>query len=125
MFREPVGVVACLNHYLQSGVTFVSYDQRSWIWSVAADFAEGEIVSEKFCVVFENGRDAIAFRTTLENVVSERYAVPGKSVGYRQSFNLVIVFLGYRPTQKIRARKVLRPQVSTNKLLFYSTSTNI
>lgn len=67
MLREPAGVVACLNHYLPNGVTFVAYDSRSWIWS-ASDFSEGEIIYEKFCLIFENDNDAKAFETTLKTV---------------------------------------------------------
>lgn len=85
MFREP-GVVACLNHYLQEGVTFVTYDLRSWIWS-AADFSEGEIISEKFCLFFESDRNATAFKAALENVVSARSAIFGANIDRRIIFH--------------------------------------
>ena len=63
MRREQIHKL-CANHYITSDMELKenTASDRSWLWSVDADFAEGERKSELLAVKFRLGEDAEMFR---------------------------------------------------------------
>ena len=63
MRREQIHKL-CANHYITADMELKENagSDRSWVWSVNADFADGVAKSELFAVRFKNREDAAKFR---------------------------------------------------------------
>ena len=63
MRREQIHKL-CANHYITADMELKENagSDRSWVWSVNADFADGVAKSELFAVRFKNSEDAAKFR---------------------------------------------------------------
>lgn len=59
MRREQVHKI-CLNHALTKEVLYTSKDDKTWLFSVA-DYSEGEISYQQFCLRFKNAEIASQF----------------------------------------------------------------
>uniref|UniRef100_A0A6P7F5L8 E3 SUMO-protein ligase RanBP2 n=1 Tax=Diabrotica virgifera virgifera TaxID=50390 RepID=A0A6P7F5L8_DIAVI len=67
MRREQVFKI-CLNHTLTKDIEYLDKDEKS-IMFAAADFSEGEIVNEKFCVRFKNAEIAADFKKAIRDAL--------------------------------------------------------
>ena len=63
MRREQIHKL-CANHYITSGMELKENEgsDRSWVWSVEADFADGVAKNELLAVRFKQREDAVMFR---------------------------------------------------------------
>nr|XP_023030195.1 E3 SUMO-protein ligase RanBP2 [Leptinotarsa decemlineata] len=67
MRREQV-LKICLNHILTKDIEYLRKDEKSWLFH-AADFSEGEIVHEQFCVRFKNPEIAQEFKKAVSDAL--------------------------------------------------------
>ncbi|CAG9840154.1 unnamed protein product [Diabrotica balteata] len=67
MRREQV-LKICLNHTLTKDIEYIDKDEKSVMFA-AADFSEGEIVNEKFCVRFKNAEVAADFKKAIRDAL--------------------------------------------------------
>lgn len=74
MRREQV-LKICLNHNLINDIEYIKKDDRSWLFH-AADYSEGELVHEQYCLRFKSAEVAEEFisaiKTALENSNSDK-----------------------------------------------------
>ncbi|XP_018578374.1 E3 SUMO-protein ligase RanBP2 [Anoplophora glabripennis] len=68
MRREQV-LKICLNHHLTKETEYIPKDEKSWLFH-AADFSEGEIAHEQFCIRFKNLEVAQDFRKAVTDAVN-------------------------------------------------------
>lgn len=68
MRREQV-LKICLNHLLTSDIEYIEKDEKSWLF-YAADFSEGEISHEQFCIRFKNSEVAQEFKKAVTDAVN-------------------------------------------------------
>ena len=63
MRREQIHKL-CANHYITAGMELKENEgsDRSWVWSVDADFADGVTKNELLAVRFKHHEDAVMFR---------------------------------------------------------------
>jgi hypothetical protein len=63
MRREQIHKL-CANHYITAGMELKDNEgsDRSWVWSVDADFADGVAKNELLAVRFKHREDAVMFR---------------------------------------------------------------
>lgn len=76
MRREQV-LKICLNHHLTKKTEYIMKDEKSWLFH-AADFSEGEIAHEQFCIRFKNSEIAQAFKKAVTDAVN---AASGSDTG--------------------------------------------
>lgn len=69
MRREQV-LKICLNHHLTKETDYIAKDEKSWLFH-AADFSEGEIMHEQFCIRFKNAEIAQKFRKAVSEAVEK------------------------------------------------------
>lgn len=69
MRREQV-LKICLNHYLTSDIDYKPKDDRTWLFS-AADYSDGEISYQQFCIRFKNGEVAKQFMDAVDKARNE------------------------------------------------------
>ncbi|KAG5883507.1 hypothetical protein JTB14_013934 [Gonioctena quinquepunctata] len=67
MRREQVHKI-CLNHILTKDIEYLPKDEKSWLFA-AADFSEGEIAHEQFCVRFKTADIAQEFKKAISDAV--------------------------------------------------------
>ncbi|KAJ8957127.1 hypothetical protein NQ318_007343 [Aromia moschata] len=67
MRREQV-LKICLNHILTRDIDYITKDEKTWLFH-AADFSEGELTPEQFCVRFKNSEIAQDFRKAITNAL--------------------------------------------------------
>lgn len=77
MRREQVFKI-CLNHILTTEIKYLPKDDKSWLFC-AADFSEGELVNEQFCVRFKNAEVAQEFMKAVNDALNEASSDTGKS----------------------------------------------
>ncbi|KAJ3660264.1 hypothetical protein Zmor_004720 [Zophobas morio] len=76
MRREQVFKI-CLNHILTTEIKYLPKDDKSWLFC-AADFSEGELVNEQFCVRFKNAEVAQEFMKAVNDALNEASSDTGK-----------------------------------------------
>lgn len=69
MRREQV-LKICLNHVLTSDIDYRAKDDKTWLFS-AADFSEGEILHQQFCLRFKNGDIAREFKNAVTSALKK------------------------------------------------------
>ncbi|KAL3285049.1 hypothetical protein HHI36_019175 [Cryptolaemus montrouzieri] len=69
MRREQV-LKICLNHALTSNVEYLPKDDKTWLFS-AADFSEGEVSHDQFCIRFKNAEIAHEFKEAVTKALDE------------------------------------------------------
>ncbi|KAL1491802.1 hypothetical protein ABEB36_012345 [Hypothenemus hampei] len=65
MRRDQVFKI-CLNHWLTKDVEYLSKDEKTWLFH-AADFSEGELSRDQFCLRFKNAEVASEFKKAVDN----------------------------------------------------------
>ena len=118
MRREQIHKL-CANHYITADMELKENagSDRSWVWSVNADFADGVAKSELFAVRFKNREDAAKFREMFiecqqnnEMKVSEVSPVE-ENPSDDQDDEVVVVFEKVpSPEQKERAKLYNLPE---------------
>lgn len=68
MRREKIHKI-CLNHVLTKDIEYLPKDGKSWLFA-AADYSEGEIERDKFCLRFKNVEIASEFKTAVEDALT-------------------------------------------------------
>ncbi|KAJ8924619.1 hypothetical protein NQ315_000769 [Exocentrus adspersus] len=68
MRREQV-LKICLNHHLTKDTEYILKDEKSWLFH-AADFSEGELAHEQFCLRFKNAEVAQEFKQAVTDAVN-------------------------------------------------------
>jgi len=79
MRREPI-LKLCLNHLLTAEMTLAAKDDRSWLWS-AADFADGQLQNEQFCVRFKTPDVAGQFKAAFDSAKTKLEGAEGGAAG--------------------------------------------
>lgn len=77
MRREQV-LKICLNHNLTNDIEYVKKDDKSWLFH-AADYSEGELVHDKYCLRFKSPEVAEQFRNAVQNALQDATSKQGKS----------------------------------------------
>ena len=118
MRREQIHKL-CANHYITADMELKENtgSDRSWVWSVNADFADGVAKSELFAVRFKNREDAAKFREMFiecqqnnEMKVSE-VSIAEEKPSDDQDDEVVVVFEKFpSPEQKERAKLYKLPE---------------
>lgn len=67
MRREQI-LKICLNHHLTKETDYIPKDEKSWLFHTA-DFSEGEIAHEQFCIRFKNTEIAQEFKKAVTDAV--------------------------------------------------------
>lgn len=67
MRREQV-LKICLNHILTNSIEYIKKDDRSWLFH-AADYSEGEIAHEQYCLRFKTAEMAQEFKVAVNNAI--------------------------------------------------------
>lgn len=68
MRREQI-LKICLNHVLTKDVDYLPKDEKSWLFYVA-DYSEGQLAHEQFCLRFKNNDIAQDFKDAVSRAVS-------------------------------------------------------
>ncbi|KAI8892352.1 RanBP1 domain-containing protein, partial [Globomyces pollinis-pini] len=68
LMRRDKTLKICANHYITADITLAPNvgSDRSWVYTTAADFSEGEAVTELFAVRFGNPENANKFKEEFE-----------------------------------------------------------
>lgn len=103
MRREKI-LKICLNHILTNDIEYIPKEDKSWLF-VAADFSEGELEVDKFCLRFKNADVAKQFKEALDKSLKKETST---GTLLRSLFLLYlyisIVFFNYRSSRKYRKR---------------------
>lgn len=83
MRREQV-LKICLNHCLTKEVEYTSKDERTWLFS-AADYSDGEISYQQFCIRFKNPETATEFMQAVDDA---RRSLSDTSVSGKSQYNI-------------------------------------
>lgn len=67
MRRDQV-LKICLNHALSRDVEYRPKDDKTWLFS-AADFSEGEIAHQQFCLRFKTPAIANEFKSAIDKAL--------------------------------------------------------
>merc|ERR1712096_194786 len=70
--RRDKTLKICANHYVTSDMKLAPNvgSDRSWVWNVLADVADGEVTAETLAVRFGNSDNANLFKTKFEEAQS-------------------------------------------------------
>lgn len=68
MRREQI-LKICLNHVLSNAIEYIKKDEKSWLFH-AADYSEGEILHEQFCLRFKFPEVAQQFKQAVADALS-------------------------------------------------------
>lgn len=98
MRREQV-LKICLNHYLTKDMEFLAKDNKTWLWT-AADFSEGVVSHDKFCIRFKTPEIAVEFKEALDKAQKELQVTPVKPSGnifkfLFYDFKIILVIFDY------------------------------
>eukprot|EP00128_Syssomonas_multiformis_P014706 Colp12_sorted_trinity150504_noHs@6367 len=66
MRRERI-LKICANHIVSTEMKLEEMNERSWVWTVGADFSENEPRPEVFAIRFANSENAQKFKEAFEN----------------------------------------------------------
>jgi len=68
VMRRDKTLKVCANHIITSDMKLAPNvgSDRSWVWNVAADYAEGEATAETLAIRFGNSENANLFKTAFE-----------------------------------------------------------
>jgi len=83
VMRRDKTLKVCANHIVSSDMKLspnVGSD-RSWVWNVAADFAEGEAAPETLAIRFGNSENANLFKKAFEDAQTANASAGGSSTG--------------------------------------------
>lgn len=69
MRREQVFKI-CLNHWLTKDVEYLSKDEKTWLFH-AADFSEGELSRDQFCLRFKSSEVAVEFKKAIDDALTK------------------------------------------------------
>ena len=81
VMRRDKTLKVCANHIITSEMTLqpnVGSD-RSWVWNVAADYAEGEPTAETLAIRFANSENANLFKKAFEEGQETNASLSGKA----------------------------------------------
>lgn len=92
MRREQVFKI-CLNHWLTKDVEYLSKDEKTWLFH-AADFSEGELSRDQFCLRFKSNEVAVEFKKTIDDALAKLDTLEGETPGkgkhcFRYKINIV------------------------------------
>ncbi|XP_066138982.1 E3 SUMO-protein ligase RanBP2 isoform X1 [Euwallacea fornicatus] len=73
MRREQV-LKICLNHLLTKDVEYIPKDEKTWLFH-AADFSEGELSHDQFCLRFKNGECAQIFKKKVDDALAAKKSI--------------------------------------------------
>ncbi|KAK8864185.1 hypothetical protein IAR55_001431 [Kwoniella newhampshirensis] len=79
VMRRDKTLKVCANHHVSGDMKLspnVGSD-RSWVWNVAADYAEGEAAPETLAIRFGNSENANLFKTAFEDAQAHNSALSG------------------------------------------------
>ncbi|WWD17516.1 hypothetical protein CI109_101957 [Kwoniella shandongensis] len=79
VMRRDKTLKVCANHHVSGDMKLspnVGSD-RSWVWNVAADYAEGEATPETLAIRFGNSENANLFKTAFEEAQAHNSALSG------------------------------------------------
>lgn len=68
MRREQVFKI-CLNHILSNSIEYIAKDEKTWLFH-AADYSDGEINHEKFCIRFKDSNIAQDFKKAVTDALN-------------------------------------------------------
>lgn len=68
MRREQV-LKICLNHWLTKDIEYLPKDEKTWLFH-AADFSEGELSRDQFCLRFKDAEVAQAFKKCIDDALA-------------------------------------------------------
>ncbi|KAJ8969538.1 hypothetical protein NQ317_008618 [Molorchus minor] len=68
MRREQV-LKICLNHTLNKDIEYIAKDDKTWLFH-AADFSEGEVAHEQFCIRFKTPEIAQEFKKAVTDALN-------------------------------------------------------
>lgn len=77
MRREKI-LKICLNHRLTPDIEYLPKDEKTWLFH-AADFSEGEIQRDQFCLRFKTPELAEEFKHAVGDALSGKLATICKS----------------------------------------------
>jgi len=80
VMRRDKTLKVCANHLITTDMKLspnVGSD-RSWVWNVAADYAEGEAAAETLAIRFGNSENAQLFKTAFEDAQTANAKLGGK-----------------------------------------------
>lgn len=69
MRREQVFKI-CLNHWLTKDVEYLPKDDKTWLFH-AADFSEGELSRDQFCLRFKSAEVAAEFKKAIDDALAK------------------------------------------------------
>ena len=116
MRREQIHKL-CANHYITAGMELKEKagSDRSWVWSVDADFSDGVAKKELLAVRFKHHEDAVMFRDKFIECQEKSELKESEAISIEEKpsddDDVVIVFeKGPSPEQKKRAQLYELPQ---------------
>lgn len=77
MRREQVFKI-CLNHWLTKDVEYLSKDEKTWLFH-AADFSEGELSRDQFCLRFKSNEVAVEFKKAVDDALAKLDTFKGET----------------------------------------------
>lgn len=84
MRREQV-LKICLNHNLTNDIDYIKKDDKSWLFH-AADYSEGEINHEQFCLRFKSPEVASEFKLAIKKALDKNEDDDHKTEGIYSFF---------------------------------------
>ncbi|WVQ99201.1 hypothetical protein IAU59_006333 [Kwoniella sp. CBS 9459] len=87
VMRRDKTLKVCANHIVSSDMKLspnVGSD-RSWVWNVAADYAEGEAAPETLAIRFGNSENANLFKTAFEDAQVQNSGAPAAEEAKEES----------------------------------------
>jgi len=81
VMRRDKTLKVCANHHITSDMNLQPNigSDRSWVWKVAADFAENEPTSETLAIRFANSENANGFKTAFDNAKQANAEIAAKA----------------------------------------------
>jgi len=81
VMRRDKTLKVCANHFITSDMKLAPNvgSDRSWVWSVAADVADGEATAETLAVRFGNSENAQLFKQAFESAQASNAALGSSS----------------------------------------------
>lgn len=90
MRREQV-LKICLNHVLTPDIQYLPKDEKTWLFH-AADFSEGEISRDQFCVRFKTAEIAQEFKKAVADALERAGDKHGKKNAHESGCNRLFVY---------------------------------
>lgn len=79
MRREQVMKI-CLNHVLNKDIEYRPKDEKTWLFH-AADYSEGELSRDQFCLRFKTAEVAVEFKKAVDDAVGRSVSAPVAAAG--------------------------------------------